>query len=171
MLCACLAAVSAFRAGALTVKHSHRRPKIAAKLPVEVERAVESFSAYHDPKLIDALWVAVRKCYGSEEAAVTAVRRNGQILCPTFASPKLISDSYGGLSDLMGTEEALEIMMKNPAVLTCGDRIRTANPAEIRNFANFRRRSMQSRQRPLAAVLTVVGLILYKIVMTKLQFG
>lgn len=42
------------------------------------------------------------------------------------------------LFDMMGKEEALEVMLKNPAVLQCGPSLDTLGPDEIKGFANLR---------------------------------
>ena len=38
----------------------------------------------------------------------------------------------------MGKEEAMEVMLKNPAVLQCGPSLDTLGPDEIKGFANIR---------------------------------
>lgn len=42
------------------------------------------------------------------------------------------------LEAMMGKEEALEVMLKNPAVLQCGPSLDTIGPDEIKGFANIR---------------------------------
>ena len=83
------------------------------------------------------LWTALVKAYGTEELALKAARQNGQIINPLYtSSASLITDSKAGLVIAMGSEEdALEIMLKNPAILQCGMGIRTQPADEIRRFA------------------------------------
>ena len=63
----------------------------------------------------------------------------GQIVCPIFATPALVAASRAALVERMGEEEAKTIMGKHPCVLTCGDGLLTADPDEIRRFAELRR--------------------------------
>ena len=89
---------------------------------------------------IKSLWNTVKKVYGSPEAARAAVNQNNQVLCPLYASPALLTQSYSALISIFGKEEALEIMQKNPAVLTCGQAgLLKSEPSEIRNAANARK--------------------------------
>ena len=65
-------------------------------------------------------------------------RRPRQARCG--ATPQLLSQSHASLVGLLGKEEALEIMMKNPAVLTCGaNEIAASDPDEIRSAASVRK--------------------------------
>ena len=97
------------------------------------------FASAYKPAEIAALWTAVKKCYGSEAAARAAISQNNQILCPLYASPSLLTSSQAALVALLGKEEALEIMAKNPAVLTCGaGYLEQSDPSEIRSAANTR---------------------------------
>lgn len=96
-------------------------------------------SAYK-PQEIAALWSTAVKVYGSDAAARQAVSQNDQIICPVYATPQLLSQSHASLVGLLGKEEALEIMMKNPAVLTCGAKeLAASDPGEIRSAANARK--------------------------------
>ena len=66
-------------------------------------------------------------------------------------------------------DEALEIMGKNPAVLTCGRGLATTDASEIRNFAAFR--SVVDAIPPSAiwaVILSISGLIAFRIAQVKL---
>ena len=49
---------------------------------------------------------------------MAAVEQNSQILCPLYASPVLLTQSKAALVRMMGDDEALDVMLKNPMVLT-----------------------------------------------------
>ena len=97
------------------------------------------FSSSYKASEISALWTALKKCYGSEALAREAVERQSQVLCPVYASPALLTQSRNALVALLGQEEAIEIMLKNPMVLTCGGReLADSEPDDIRSAANLR---------------------------------
>jgi len=73
------------------------------------------------------------------EIASRRAQVRGQIVCPIFATPALVAASRAALVERMGEEEAKTIMGKHPCVLTCGDGLLTADPDEIRRFAELRR--------------------------------
>ena len=98
------------------------------------------FAAAYKPAEIERLWRAVKQCYGGEASARAAVQQNDQILCPLYASPELLTQSKGALVRLMGREDALDVMLKNPMVLTCGAaELEKLSPDEIKSTANVRR--------------------------------
>ena len=81
----------------------------------------------------------VKKCYGSEERARAAVEANNQILCPLYSKPELMGSTYAQLVKMLGKEDALIVMDKNPMVLTCGASglaMQTAD--DIKSTANVR---------------------------------
>jgi len=111
------------------------------------------------------------ECYGgSEERAAAACKQvRGSVICPLYASPDLLKTSLAALVDVVGEEEVDEILTKNPAVLTCGEGLRTADPGEIRRLANLRQ--VLDGIPPSALLGTIVllaGAILTKIVLIKL---
>ena len=61
-------------------------------------------SAYKRAELL-ALWKALKKCYGGEEAARKAVAQNPQIMAPVYATPALVTQSAAALVKLLGKEE------------------------------------------------------------------
>lgn len=97
-----------------------------------------SFASAYKPQEIAALWKVLQRCYGGEEAARSAVRQNAQVLCPLYASPSLLEQSYKSLVVVLGKEEALKIMAMNPMVLTCGSDLEALDPNEIRSAARTR---------------------------------
>ena len=100
-----------------------------------------AFYSEYDAIEINALWAQVRKCYGTEERAIEAVTRQPYVLNPTYTwPPPLLSRSKDALVQVLGSEEdALEVMLKNPAVLQCGaPGILELGGDEIKLFANLR---------------------------------
>ena len=59
----------------------------------------------------------VCKVYGNKERASQAVLENPQILNPSYTFCNTMLASRDVLFDMMGKDEAMEIMLKNPAVL------------------------------------------------------
>ena len=76
------------------------------------------FASAYERRDIEQLWRAVKQCYGGEASARAAVEQNSQILCPLYASPVLLTQSKAALVRMMGDDEALDVMLKNPMVLT-----------------------------------------------------
>ncbi|KAL1528259.1 hypothetical protein AB1Y20_009616 [Prymnesium parvum] len=97
------------------------------------------FASSYPPSQLAALWKALAACYRSEALAREAVRRQPQVMCPVYASPSLLTQSADALVELVGEEEAVEIMLRNPMVLTCGSReLAASTAAEVRQAANVR---------------------------------
>ena len=97
------------------------------------------FASAYKSSDISALWNTLKKCYGDDELARRAVEQNNQVLCPLYASPNLLTQSKEALVAIVGSSEALEIMKKNPAVLTCGAQgLKASDPDEIRKLASAR---------------------------------
>ena len=123
-----------------------------------------AFASAYQPREISALWVAVKKVYGSESRARRAVAQNNQVLAPVYASPELIIQSHKALVRLVGSSEALEIMDMNPAVLTLGSKgVSSCDPDEIRSAARTRQflhRAVTPEGLSVAMVLAVLGVAL-----------
>jgi hypothetical protein len=66
------------------------------------------------------------------------VRDNRQIINPSYSFCNTMLSSRDVLFDMLGREEALDVMVKNPAVLQCGPSLDTLGPDEIKGFANIR---------------------------------
>eukprot|EP00316_Scyphosphaera_apsteinii_P026297 CAMPEP_0119306528 /NCGR_PEP_ID=MMETSP1333-20130426/7264_1 /TAXON_ID=418940 /ORGANISM="Scyphosphaera apsteinii, Strain RCC1455" /LENGTH=142 /DNA_ID=CAMNT_0007309845 /DNA_START=247 /DNA_END=675 /DNA_ORIENTATION=- len=121
------------------------------------------FASSYKASEIAALWKALKSCYGSDEAARQAVAQNNQVLCPVYATPSLLMQSRDSLVALLGKREALEVMLKNPMVLTCGSEgLANADPDEIRSTARTRQ-LLDKYVTPLNLVLLVFALGLLKI--------
>merc|ERR1711924_451999 len=88
-------------------------------------------------KELEVLW-ALLKCYGTQPLAEQAARDNPQFLNPSYSFCNTMLASQEVLVDMMGKEEVLEVMCKNPAVLQCGPSLDTLGPDEIKGFANIR---------------------------------
>jgi len=89
---------------------------------------------------VAGLWSTCVAAYGSEELALRAVTQNPTILNPKYTNPPtVISNSKKALIDVLGSEAAaIEVMLKNPAVLQCGAALSKQEAEEIRSFANAR---------------------------------
>ena len=82
-----------------------------------VEIIDDAFYGTYDAVEINALWDQVKSCYGNELAAIEAVKRQPYIINPTYTwPPPLLTRSKDALVEVLGSEdEALEVMLKNPA--------------------------------------------------------
>eukprot|EP00900_Chrysochromulina_parva_P001228 jgi/Chrpa1/11105/Chrysochromulina_OHIO_Genome00020691-RA len=139
------------------------------RLPVAISEALPWDESAYAAVEVEALWEAVLKAYGSEDAAAKAVRQvRGQIVCPIFATPALVAASRAALVERMGEEEAKTIMGKHPCVLTCGDGLLTADPDEIRRFAELRRVLDAIPPQALLGTVAAIGAaVLGKIILIK----
>ena len=117
-----------------------QKSKVGGKrLPPEALEIVKTkFKKEYPQKDVEVLWGALLACYGTQERALQAARDNYQILNPSYSFPNTMIESRDVLFDMMGKEEALEVMMLNPAVLQCGPGLDTLGPDEIKGFANIR---------------------------------
>ena len=72
--------------------------------------------------------------------ALQAVRSNPTVIHPLYTKPpELIAASKRALVDVMGSEEeALAVLLQNPAVLQCGDSLRLQPASQIKSFAAVR---------------------------------
>ena len=104
-----------------------------------------------------------RKKPGTEERAIEAVSRQPYLINPTYTwPPPLISRSKAALVDVLGSEvDALEVMLKNPAVLQCGAAgILELGGDEIKLFANLRYAGSElGPQRAGALLVSLLALI------------
>ena len=117
------------------------------------------FASAYKPAEIAALWKTLKTVYGSDALARKAVSQNNQVLCPLYASPALLSQSHAALVKKLGKEEALDIQLKNPAVLTCGAAgLDASDVGEIRNAANVRQ--------VLDKFVTPTGLVVFALTVT-----
>ena len=68
---------------------------------------------------VNQMWAAWEAVYGSPERAEAAAKRNVKVLLPFLNTPATIRGAYAVLVDMLGKEEAAEIIEKNPGVLSC----------------------------------------------------
>jgi len=109
------------------------------KLPAEVKEVIANkFKKEYPQKDLEALWGTLVQCYGTEALAAQAVKDNWQMINPSYSFPNTMLTSRDVLVDMMGKEEALEVMTLNPAVLQCGPSLDTLGPDEIKGFAQIR---------------------------------
>jgi len=115
------------------------RPKVGGKrLPPSMVEVTSRFKKQYEKKDLEVLWGALLKIYGSAPLAEQAVKENPQILNPSYSFCNTMLASNEVLVDMMGKEDALDVMLKNPAVLQCGPSLDTLGPDEIKGFANLR---------------------------------
>tara|TARA_B110001452_G_scaffold109399_1_gene90778 strand:+ start:4010 stop:4555 length:546 start_codon:yes stop_codon:yes gene_type:complete len=147
------------------------RASVNMALPAEAKTLLPEASLSNSETMdkIDKLWDKMVSLYKSEDAAMQAVKQTQIVLSPIFVSPDLMQDSYDGLLSAMGSEaDAMEILKKHPAVLTCGPEIANETPDEIRKVAALR--SVLDAIPPSAlwaASLLLVVLTVYRIYSVK----
>lgn len=114
-------------------------PKVKPqKMPAEVLELTNKFKKQYDRRDLDQLWGAMIACYGTKELAIQAAFENPQIVNPSYTFTNTMLASRDVLLDIMDKEEALQVMLRNPAVLQCGPSLDTLGPDEIKGFANIR---------------------------------
>ena len=75
-----------------------------------------------------------------------------------------MSASKAALVELMGKEEALEIMNKSPMILTCGSDLRDLSPSDIRSTASTRQFLDKFLSGPSAIISIVAFFALLKVI-------
>lgn len=114
-------------------------PKLrGVRLPPAMVDVTQSFKREYPQKEKEVLWAAMLKCYGNAQRAEAAVLENPQMLNPSYSFCNTMLASKEVLVDMMGEEDALDVMMMNPAVLQCGPSLDTLGPDEIKGFARIR---------------------------------
>lgn len=108
------------------------------RLPSEIVTITQKFKKEYPQRDLEILWGALLKCYGTAKLAADAAKTNPQIMNPSYSFCNTMLASRQVLVDMMGQDEALDVMMKNPAVLQCGPSLDTLGPDEIKGFANIR---------------------------------
>ena len=111
------------------------------KMPKEVIELTKTFRKEYSQRELDQLWGAMITCYGKENLAIQAAFENPQIINPSYSFVNTMVISKETLFDLFGPEgreDAMEVMLKNPAILQCGPSLDTLGPDEIKGFANIR---------------------------------
>jgi hypothetical protein len=114
-------------------------PKVRPrKMPKAALELTETFKKDPSRAQLDQLWGAMIACYGTEELALRAATQNTQIINPLYSFTNTMLASRDVLVNMMGKEEALEVMLLTPAVLQCGPSLDTLGPDEIKGFARIR---------------------------------
>jgi hypothetical protein len=114
-------------------------PKVrGARLPTEAKELTESFKKTYAAKDLEILWGAMLKCYGSQEFALQAARANPTLINPSYSFCNTMLESKRVLLNKMGEEDALRVMLQNPAVLQCGPSLESIGPTEIKALAAVR---------------------------------
>ena len=107
-----------------------------ASLPDSVAALIPAAAA-NDPATVP-LWTALRKCYPNESAAQAALSRNSGLLMPWSNSPTIIQKNHAVLQSMLGKEDALDVITKNPGVLACDPgRLAISSAEEIKGVASF----------------------------------
>ena len=114
-------------------------PKVrGARLPTEAKELTESFKKTYATRDLEILWGAMLKCYGSQEFALQAARANPTLINPSYSFCNTMLESKRVLLNKMDEEDALKVMLQNPAVLQCGPSLESIGPAEIKALAAVR---------------------------------
>jgi len=122
-------------AAAYAVRSPAASITMAAGLPDAVSEVLPSKVA-EDPGVVP-LWRALRGCYPSDEAALTALTANKGIVTPWVVSPSTITSNNALLRGMLGKQRALNVITKNPGVLACDpERLAISSPQEIEAVAS-----------------------------------
>jgi hypothetical protein len=97
------------------------------KLPAEVDGLLSLDTSREN---VEALWGALRRCFATEGDAIAAAKRNTGTILPYLNSPSNIAGSYDVLVDMLGTEGARDVCMKNPGILQCNPKILAREDAD-----------------------------------------
>lgn len=130
------------------------------KMPVEVLELTKTFKKEYAQKDLDQLWGAMMACYGTKELAIQAAYENPQIVNPSYSFTNTMLASRDVLLDIMEKEEAMQVMLRNPAVLQCGPSLDTLGPDEIKGFANIRYWGNKIPENSRLAALAATGLLI-----------
>ena len=163
MLPLAIAAVLSFHSTAILRSTPVQRAwSCSMVLPRDVQVVVRTrFRKQYPPKDVEALWRELKLAYGSEALAVQAVSQNPTILNPRYTSPpSVVSRSASALVEVLGKQDALDVMLKNPAVLQCGSSLSKQPPDQIRSFASFRQALDMFPDSSPTAFLGLFGLLL-----------
>merc|ERR1712087_817458 len=114
-------------AAAYAVRSPAASITMAPSLPDAVSEVLPSKVA-EDPG-VGPLWRALRGCYPSDEAALTALTANKGIVTPWVVSPSTITSNNALLRGMLGKQRALNVITKNPGVLACDpERLAISSP-------------------------------------------
>ena len=174
LLLSLLASTNAFStATALrrTVLPRTTKISLGIAVPADVAEACPWEDGTYLQSDVEDLWEALIDAYESEPLANAACKQTrGTILCPIYCSPGLIANSKNALISVLGSEaDAAEVMGMNPAILTCGEELYSADPEEIKRLAKLRQ---QLDKIPpsfmLGSILVVTAIIGTRIALTQM---
>ena len=124
-------AASSGRSGGLSMRGPP--PEIARQLAPDPNDPRSKAEGGWTKSDVNQMWSAFETVYGSRERAEAAANRNVKVLLPFLNSPETIRGSYAVLVDMLGKEEASEIIVKNPGVLSCApEDLAKTKPGDIR---------------------------------------
>jgi len=147
------------------------KPKVRGrKLPPEALEITKKFKKDYPMKDVEQLWGAMVACYGTEALAIQAAKDNYQMINPSYSFTNTMLASRDILVEMMGKEDALEVMLLNPAVLQCGPSLDTLGPDEIKGFANIRAIGKKIPENIAGpAIAFVILLVLYPIAAVRIE--
>lgn len=106
-------------------------------LPDEVEELLVDDELKDSRPGVRLLWATLLDIYPTEQAAIAAVQRNSAIVFPYLNRPHHITGSWKVLNGMMSAEEALDVVTKNPGLLSCDPTgLRGSNKAVVQGLAN-----------------------------------
>lgn len=148
-------------------------PKVRGRrLPADILAVTQKFKKEYTRPELETLWGALLACYGSEALARQAVLDNPQIINPSYSFCNTMLASKDVLFGMMGKEEALDVMSKNPAVLQCGPSLDTLGPDEIKGFANIRSLGNKIPEQVRGFILAVtIGVCVFPVIATQWGFA
>ena len=136
---------------------------LSSKLPPAVDALLDPAITRSD---VEPLWREFRACYPTEAAAIAAAERNEAIvLLPFVNRASNIEGCWRVLNQLFAEDEALELITKNPGILTnIPGQLRRTSVAEIRGSVGLVEavgaipKGVRS-QIPVVTAITIVALI------------
>ena len=106
-------------------------------LPDEVERLLVDDELKESRAGVRLLWAHLLEVYPSEQAALAAVERNSAVVLPYLNRPHHIEGSWRVLNEMMDPAEALDVVTKNPGLLSCDPTgLKGSNKATVQAMAN-----------------------------------
>ena len=111
-------------------------PGEAVVLPPELEALLVDDTLKSQRPQVRLLWSKVLDIYPSDAAALAAVQRNSALVLPYLNRPGNIVGSWQVINQLMGPDDALEVVTQNPGVLCTNPQLLArSNEADIKRAA------------------------------------
>ena len=88
-------------------------------LPDAVEALLVDDTLKRSRPGVRVLWNRVLNVYGCEEKALAAVARNSALVLPYLNKPFHVDGSWTVLKQMMPEQDAIDVVTKNPGLLTC----------------------------------------------------